>query len=412
MTKINHADRDHAKLSPSSSGRWINCPGSERVIPIFKKENPHKHDGSRHSRVGTMAHEVMESYLLNKKPDRAAIVSANQDNDDEMLTDDEWEEILGHGLEMREYVRGLMDEDDILLVEKRVHMDQISDGIFGTADVIIYKRKEKKLILVDLKYGMMKVDPIGNTQILLYLVGADNLMTEMGYEVTSYEGHIYQPRIYDGIGFDSYDVEHIEAFIDVAQSAVDIINDNDDRRIPGEKQCQWCPVFGTKYCPESVLWMSRDALRLIDELDNIKELTMDDVKNKTPEELTNEDMAQMYLLFPMVNKWMKLVEERLITMTEAGNVDSLKIVEGRGSNKCIDPDEVEFIVGDAAWKPPVMKSVTDLKRIVGAKNFDNLLGDCFRKMPGKPKLVAADDKREAIKKDADLLKEMDDLSDN
>ena len=93
---------------------------------------------------------------------------------------------------------------------------------------------------------------------------------------------------------------------------------------------------------------------------------------------------------------------------DRGKIETLKVVEGRGSNTCTDPDEVAFILGDAAWKEPTLKSVTELTKFVGAKNFDNLLGDCFKKNPGKPSLVSSSDKRPAITTLDDMLSELDD----
>ena len=390
-----HAERAHAKLSPSSAARWMTCPGSVVTIPIFEEKYPSKRDGSRHSSVGTIAHEVAECYLLKKPVDREALVSANMHGDDETLSDDEWEAILGHMLAFREYVRGLMDEDDLLLVEKRVTMNQVNSKIYGTADVIIYKRKTKTLITVDLKYGMSKVEVADNPQLLLYLVGADNFIITTGNKAESYEAHIYQPRVPGGIGFVKYSRKELKEFIWEAQVAFDRIEEGEETRVPSDKGCNWCPAYGSEMCPESANWISNDVLSLLDEMDI--------------DEMSLVDLTGRFLKFAAAKKWMTAVEKHLTSLAEDGKVDGIKLVEGRGSNECIDPEAIEFIVGDAAFKPPALKSVTELKKVVGSKNFDSLLSDCFRKRPGRATLVSIDDKRDAITNNADLLSELDDL---
>lgn len=424
MTNTPHNERAHASLSPSSSARWMTCPGSQKVIPIFEAEHPPKRRGNRNSDVGTIAHEVSECYLLGKDIDRATICAANMNENDEPVSDDEWDDVLKFSLSFKEYVMSLMDEDDLLLVEKRVKAFQIHEDLFGTADVIIYKRKEKKLILVDLKYGRLRVEAEDNPQILLYLVGADNMMMDMKFNVESYEGHIYQPRIPDGITYAEYTPEYLEEFIAKAQLAVDEIMVGSEEKNPSEKACQWCPVHGTDYCPESAKHVSSTVLKLLDELDDLSDSTPESVvstatalnKDKDGmqskiENMDIEDLAKIFLMFPHAKKWMEAVERYLTEQYALGNVESLKAVEGRGSNVCVDPDEVEFILGDAALKPVKpreLKSKTDLIEVVGRKNFDKLLGDCFKRVPGKPKLVSISAKGTEVKTDSQLLDEMED----
>ncbi len=416
-TTINHSDRAHASLSPSSSARWLTCVGSQVIIPIFEKKYPKKSDGSRHSRVGTIAHEVSECLILDKPVDRSAIVSANMHEDDEPLTDEEWIEIQGHALGFKEYVMRHKDEDDLLLVEKRVYMNEIDEAIYGTADIIIFKRETNTLLLIDLKYGMREVAAEDNTQLLLYLVGACEMINEMGYTVHSFEGHIYQPRVPGGIQHAVYNPGEIELFIVRATKAVEKIRRGDTTRTPSDKACQWCPVFGTEYCTESTELMARDTLKLIDELDqysDTKASDMVEINKKLPKDSMDpsiydlEDLAKMYLLFGAAKKWMERVEAHLKPIAEEGKLETLKVVEGRGSNTCISPEEVAFILGKAAWKEPALKSVTELTKFVGAKNFDNLLGDCFRKNPGKPSLVSSSDKRPALDTLESMISDLDD----
>ena len=50
---------EHARLSASSSAKWLNCPGS------IKAEEPYPNVTSKFAEEGTKAHELAESLLRN-----------------------------------------------------------------------------------------------------------------------------------------------------------------------------------------------------------------------------------------------------------------------------------------------------------------------------------------------------------
>ena len=57
MAEINHGERGHALLSPSSSKRWLNCPPSARLAESVENKS------SVYADEGTLAHEIAQNAL-------------------------------------------------------------------------------------------------------------------------------------------------------------------------------------------------------------------------------------------------------------------------------------------------------------------------------------------------------------
>ena len=57
MSSINHSERGHAVLSPSSSERWLNCTPSARLAEAAGSKT------SEYAEEGTTAHELAEYAL-------------------------------------------------------------------------------------------------------------------------------------------------------------------------------------------------------------------------------------------------------------------------------------------------------------------------------------------------------------
>lgn len=190
---MQHSDRAHAKLSPSSSQQWINCPGSiqaQEGLPDTDNE---------YAIQGTTAHQLAEICMTkDAKPEdfMGKIIKVKLIN--KTFADIEVDAAMVKGAKM--YVTWFKDEiadaeiwqfpKSLYMVETKVKITAIQDT--GTADAIIYKEATKTLVIGDLKYGFNLVDPEENTQALLYAMGAAALFPQGAIEHV--EITIIQPR--------------------------------------------------------------------------------------------------------------------------------------------------------------------------------------------------------------------------
>ena len=71
-------------------------------------------------------------------------------------------------------------------------MDNYAPGSFGSCDFMLVA--DKKLHIVDLKYGYIEVQAKENTQMMMYALGALNLFDCL-YDIEEVEMTIFQPRI-------------------------------------------------------------------------------------------------------------------------------------------------------------------------------------------------------------------------
>ena len=78
-----------------------------------------------------------------------------------------------------------------------------------------------------------------------------------------------------------------------------------------------------------------------------------------------------------------------------------KLVEGRSNRVWTNDDDVYYILGENGFHKSEfinekIKGIGDIEKLVGKKNFDDLLGGVVIKPAGKPSLVHETDKRPAM----------------
>lgn len=153
-----HAERAHARLSPSSAKRWLMCPGSVKLSEAYPDTT------SSYASEGTAAHELAEK-CLRERQDAASYA---------MIDGVEVDEDMAIGVQLYvDWVRSQVDPGDELEIESRLDLTHVSDEMFGTGDALIYKVKARHLIVADFKYGRgVPVEPQENAQGLTYAVGA------------------------------------------------------------------------------------------------------------------------------------------------------------------------------------------------------------------------------------------------
>jgi hypothetical protein len=359
----------HSVFGPSSAMKWLNCPGSiqaETGIPDTTSE---------FAKLGTDAHELAEICLKNKRTARSFIGKTPLSNKEQIID----QEMADYVQEFVDFVRNLGGEQEY--EQEVTYYDWIPGG-FGTADVIIVKGYT--LYVIDLKYGKgVKVDAQNNPQGMLYALGA--LSERFFQEFKKVVIVIHQPRL-DHVSEWETTPEELYEFASKAKAAYKATLEDNPKRIPGEKQCQWCRAKAT--CP-ALQTQTEHALMV-----EFEDLTVK--PPKAPEELTDQDLRFILNHKNLIEKWLKSVETHVMGKIESGlGFPGFKMVEGRSNRKWADEAEAEKLLtgllGDDAYKKKLLTAPAAEKALGKEKKAE--IQALIVKPQGKPVLVPDDDKR-------------------
>ena len=364
----------HAKLSASGSAKWMACPGS------IAAEEGLPDSSSEHSREGSTAHHVAEQVLVN----------GGYASDWVGKTIEEYGVEVTHAMadyvqQYVDYVKGLGGTQ---MYEQRVDFSHVVPDGFGTSDAIVMEGRT--LHIVDLKYGKgVKVYAQDNSQALLYAVGVVN---DFGYafDFDKVQITIVQPRL-DHIDEWEVDVPTLEKFAAYAKIKAQEALMPNAPRYPGEKQCQWCKA---KFqCPE--LKRKTESVLMADFE------TMEDVP--AIDKLTHEQMAEILKHKKLITTFLEAIEKYVFSRLEDGQpFPGYKLVAGRSNRIITDTEFAARILmqnghkAEEIFKPQTLKTITELEKLLGKKEFALTLGDVIAKPEGAPTLATEDDPRAPI----------------
>lgn len=375
----------HALLSPSASHRWLHCTAAPRLEEGIKDE------GSDYAAEGTLAHAYCAMKLKN-------FLGLPTDREKEEIA--ALQEKYGTG-EMAEYtdtyativlekynVARAATPDAQLLVETRLDFSDYVPEAFGTADAIIIA--DGTMEVIDFKYGKgVKVSAVENPQMMIYALGAYARFA-FEYRIDNLRATIVQPRI-DNLSEYEITVEELTAWAaNVLAPAAEKAYKGEGPQTPGA-WCQFCKV--------------KNQCRAL--ANKCKEVVAVDPKLITPEELAKDVLPMV----PIVKTWISGVEDFALSQALSGiQLPGWKIVEGRSVRKITDTDSVAAVLTKNGYKqndifkPVEMRTITDLEKLVGKKQFAAMCGEWINKPQGKPTLAPEGDKRKAIDPIADDFK--------
>jgi hypothetical protein len=371
----------HAKLSSSASKRWLGCPGSVKLSEHYPNSS------SIYADEGTIAHGVAEG-MINK--------------DDKLVQKYEVEaakfygehpELNGTFLEMKMILQPYVDyvfeeyaeqvhEDEAaqLMTEERVDLTEYIPGGFGTSDVVILR--QGRLHIIDLKYGKgVSVSAEDNPQLKLYALGT-LARFDMLYDIEDVVMTIYQPRL-DNISTDTIKAKDLYAWGEEVIKPGAQLALSEDAPVHAGDWCQFCPA---RYdCKER----ARDAMELQKYLGQMV--------------LSPEEIAEILGKIDRLTKFAEDIKDSALTKALDGEeIPGWKVVEGRSIRKYVGSEEeiVRQCEGagydQALLYERKLLTITNMEKLMGKKQFAEVLGAYVEKPEGKPTLAPESDKRPAI----------------
>lgn len=360
----------HALLSPSSSHRWMNCTPSAMLEAEFENKS------SSAAEEGTAAHAFCEHKLKKALRMRSRRPVSDYDSDEMQEHTDAYVDFV---LEQLETVKQTC-KDPIVLIEQKVDFSEYVPDGFGTADCLIVS--DDRLHIIDFKYGLgVLVEAEENPQMKCYALGALAIYDSL-YDIREVSMSIFQPRR-ENVSTWTVPVEDLRAW------AEEELKPKAQMAIHGEGEfCvgEWC-----QFCRAAVKCRARaeEKLKIARE------------EFKLPPLLTDEEIEEILPLLPDITKWANdIAAYALESAVHHGKEWSgYKVVEGRSSRKYSDEDAVAKAAKEHGYSDIYKQSllnITEMQKLMGKKNFEEIIGGLLIKPPGKPTLVPVTDKRQPM----------------
>lgn len=387
--QINHSERVHALLSPSSSHRWMNCTPSARLeenIPSM---------GNAASEEGTVAHELAEHAI------RKYLAGEYTPLLDELPVPKEIAENEYYGPEMNKYVTDYvcyvcdiyeLEEGAKMNIERKFDLTRYVPECFGSCDCDIVGKTV--LNIIDLKYGKgVQVDANGNSQLMMYAIGVLNsLEPQHQSKIGKVRMHIAQVRL------GNYSVFEMSAR-DLIHWAIHVLRPTAEKAFAGHGEakvgahCKFCKF-------KAQCRAQRDAL--VNEFETLGETKA----------LSLEEIGDILNKADMFTDWLASVKQFAMSEALSGkHINGWKLVEGRSARVIKDEAEALKRLTEAGFDREALintklKGIGDLERTVGKKPLTVLLDGVIIKPQGAPTLAPESDKREPIQPTLDMFEEL------
>lgn len=377
----------HARLSASGAHRWMAC------TPSAKLEENFPDTGSVYAAEGTLAHSVAElkvrKYTVEPMSTRTYNSRLKKLKENEL-----WQpEMDEHTDEYLDYIKSVMlayPTTPFVTVERRVDFSDIVPGGFGTADCLILAGNI--LHVIDFKYGKgVQVEAEDNPQMRLYAYGAAKAYS-MLYTFEKVIMSIVQPRL-NHISVAEISVEELTSWANnVVKPLAVMANKGEGEYHPGP-HCKFCKAKAEckaradacmALLPEAENWRHNGGVVKAAGLYNVEEL------------------GKYLKAGSLLKDWYADIQEHALALCLNGTeVPGYKAVEGRGSREFTNLDDAFAVlqkngIAEAMLYERKPLTLAQAEKVVGAKKFAELVGNYVIKKPGKPTLVAASDRCQAI----------------
>jgi len=425
----------HSLLGPSSAKRWLTCTPSARL-----GENiPDTGGTSPYAAEGTAAHQFGEIRLLWKLGGidfaeyRIRLAQAKEDFEREIAewTHSEWDSIDEYVLYCESEVERLGGNyltggNAVWGVEQTVDFSEFVPMGKGTADFTIVNHDLMIIKAIDLKFGKgIAVDARDNDQAKLYSLGLacgggagapDRILDRGDWDAYKVEWAIVQPRL-NYIGEDSTPLaDLVEWATDYVMPRAQMAWNGEGELVPSDEACRYCRVAPT--CPARFKHysdMARAEFGITFPQEEQEDGTFVEgapVVSIEPSVMSAEEIGEILPKLDAWIAWANSVQARALVMArdEGIAIPGYKLVRGR-SNRGWDKsksdleEQVVTRLTEAGFpetaiyeppKPRAIKSVAQLEKVTGKRDFPVLVGDLVVKPLGTPALVPESDPREPL----------------
>ncbi|MGN0682692.1 MAG: DUF2800 domain-containing protein [Oscillospiraceae bacterium] len=364
----------HATLSASSAYRWLACPPSVMATKDMPDET------TVYAEEGSVAHEVAE-YKVRWYLGEKDLIPPSTGNFNA-------EEIDRHTDSYAYYVADKIESirkscpDAVVMVEQKLDFSNYVEGGFGTGDLVIVA--DDIIQVIDFKYGKgVAVSAEHNPQMMLYALGTLNLYDYL-YDVRTVKMAIVQPRL-DSISEWEISIEDLLSWAENTLRPTAELATKGEGEFKAGEHCRFCKLRAT--CRARA------------------ELMLDAAKHEfaEPAELTDDEIAGILKIAPDLAKWAEDVfaYAQARAINEGKHWDGFKVVEGRSNRKYADEYKIAEVCRNNGYQlsqiyKNTLIGITDMEKLLGKKQFKELLGDYIIKPKGKLTLVPESDKREEV----------------
>lgn len=389
----------HALLSASSAYRWLICTAA----PRFEEGLPES--TSTYAEEGSLAHAIAELKVLKKFTVMSSRSYTTRFNKlkKEPLYDPEMDKTTD--LYMEHLLEQAMTYNSTPTVAAEVKVDfseYVPEG-FGTCDCVMIGGDT--LCITDYKHGKgVPVSAEGNPQMRLYALGALKRYAPIfGDAIKKVRMNIDQPRL-SSYSSDTITVEELRAWGDSIKPTAQKAFSGLGEFIPGE-HCRFCR--GRAQC--------RARANINTALEDFKDCVP--MGKATPEQLaqaeqdgqdgipiqllSDAEIGDLLIRGKDLVAWYKDLEEYATkALLDGKPIEGWKLVAGRSVRTFTDQDAAVQAVIDAGYDEALVydrkpKTLSELEKLMGKKEFAEKIGGFVVKPLGKPTLALATDKREA-----------------